>query len=182
MLLIFDEVATGFGRTGNRFVADLVQPDILVLGKALTGGYLGHAVTVASRKVYEGFYDDCPEHALMHGPTFMGMPWPPAWRSSPSRCLRSRITWRRFAAWNRSPGGNWRDSPIRAFGEIRIMGGCVCIEVFDPAVLRGYQQFAYERGVFSRPFLQYLYAMVPYIIEEEELVTVLRTMKAWFLR
>ena len=51
--------------------------------------------------------------------------------------------------------------------EIRIMGGCVCIEVFDPAVLRGYQQFAYERGVFSRPFLQYLYAMVPYIIEEE---------------
>ena len=52
----------------------------------------------------------------------------------------------------------------------------------DPAVLRGYQQFAYERGVFSRPFLQYLYAMVPYIIEEEELVTVLRTMKAWFLR
>ena len=72
VLLIFDEVATGFGRTGNRFVADLVQPDILVLGKALTGGYLGHAVTVASRKVYEGFYDDCPEHALMHGPTFMG--------------------------------------------------------------------------------------------------------------
>ncbi|MFR5887839.1 MAG: hypothetical protein ACLUFK_04815 [Oscillospiraceae bacterium] len=66
--------------------------------------------------------------------------------------------------------------------EIRIMGGCVCIEVFDPAVLRGCQQFAYERGVFSRPFLQYLYAMVPYIIEEEELVTVLRTMKAWFLR
>ena len=55
VLLIFDEVATGFGRTGNRFVADLVQPDILVLGKALTGGYLGHAVTVASRKVYEGF-------------------------------------------------------------------------------------------------------------------------------
>ena len=66
--------------------------------------------------------------------------------------------------------------------EIRIMGGCVCIEVFDPAVLWRCQQFAYERGVFSRPFLQYLYAMVPYIIEEEELVTVLRTMKARLLR
>ena len=72
VLLIFDEVATGFGRTGNRFVADLVLPDILVLGKALTGGYIGHAATVANEKVFRGFFDDQPEHALMHGPTFMG--------------------------------------------------------------------------------------------------------------
>ena len=55
VLLIFDEVATGFGRTGNRFVADLVLPDILVLGKALTGGYIGHAVTVANHKVFDAF-------------------------------------------------------------------------------------------------------------------------------
>ena len=72
VLLIFDEVATGFGRTGNRFVADLVLPDILVLGKALTGGYIGHAVTFANKKVYNGFYSDDETHALMHGPTFMG--------------------------------------------------------------------------------------------------------------
>ena len=72
VLLIFDEVATGFGRTGNRFVADLVLPDILVLGKALTAGYIGHACTVANHKVYQGFYCDDPEKALMHGPTFMG--------------------------------------------------------------------------------------------------------------
>ena len=181
-LLIFDEVATGFGRTGNRFVADLVQPDILVLGKALTGGYLGHAVTVASRKVYEGFYDDCPEHALMHGPTFMG-------NALACRLALQSIALfeeqdylakiRRMEQITRRELAGFSHPSIR---EIRIMGGCVCIEVFDPAVLRGYQQFAYERGVFSRPFLQYLYAMVPYIIEEEELVTVLRTMKAWFLR
>lgn len=182
VLLIFDEVATGFGRTGNRFVADLVQPDILVLGKALTGGYLGHAVTVASRKVYEGFYDDCPEHALMHGPTFMG-------NALACRLALQSIALfeeqdylakiRRMEQITRRELAEFSHPSIR---EIRIMGGCVCIEVFDPAVLRGYQQFAYERGVFSRPFLQYLYAMVPYIIEEEELVTVLRTMKAWFLR
>ena len=182
VLLIFDEVATGFGRTGNRFVADLVQPDILVLGKALTGGYLGHAVTVASRKVYEGFYDDCPEHALMHGPTFMG-------NALACRLALQSIALfeeqdylakiRRMEQITRRDLAGFSHPSIR---EIRIMGGCVCIEVFDPAVLRGYQQFAYERGVFSRPFLQYLYAMVPYIIEEEELVTVLRTMKAWFLR
>ena len=55
VLLIFDEVATGFGRTGYRFVADEVLPDILVLGKALTGGYIGHAVTVAGEKVYRAF-------------------------------------------------------------------------------------------------------------------------------
>ena len=182
VLLIFDEVATGFGRTGNRFVADLVQPDILVLGKALTGGYLGHAVTVASRKVYEGFYDDCPEHALMHGPTFMGNAL--ACRLALQSIARfeeqdylAKI--RRMEQITRRELAGFSHPSIR---EIRIMGGCVCIEVFDPAVLRGYQQFAYERGVFSRPFLQYLYAMVPYIIEEEELVTVLRTMKAWFLR
>ena len=72
VLLIFDEVATGFGRTGNRFVADLVLPDILVLGKALTGGYIGHAVTVANHKVFNAFYSDNDRHALMHGPTFMG--------------------------------------------------------------------------------------------------------------
>lgn len=182
VLLIFDEVATGFGRTGNRFVADLVQPDILVLGKALTGGYLGHAVTVASRKVYEGFYDDCPEYALMHGPTFMG-------NALACRLALQSIALfeeqdylakiRRMEQITRRELAGFSHPSIR---EIRIMGGCVCIEVFDPAVLRGYQQFAYERGVFSRPFLQYLYAMVPYIIEEEELVTVLRTMKAWFLR
>ena len=182
VLLIFDEVATGFGRTGNRFVADLVQPDILVLGKALTGGYLGHAVTVASRKVYEGFCDDCPEHALMHGPTFMG-------NALACRLALQSIALfeeqdylakiRRMEQITRRELAGFSHPSIR---EIRIMGGCVCIEVFDPAVLRGYQQFAYERGVFSRPFLQYLYAMVPYIIEEEELVTVLRTMKAWFLR
>ena len=72
VLLIFDEVATGFGRTGSRFVADLVLPDILVLGKALTGGYIGHAVTVANHKVFDAFYSDNDRHALMHGPTFMG--------------------------------------------------------------------------------------------------------------
>ena len=182
VLLIFDEVATGFGRTGNRFVADLVLPDILVLGKALTGGYIGHAVTVANRKVYEGFYDDDPSHALMHGPTFMGN------ALACSVALQSielfekgnyidRI--RKIEAITRREMENFSDSRIK---EVRIMGACVCIEVDDPATLKGYQQFAYERGVFSRPFLRYLYAMVPYVIEEEELVHVLNTMKEWFKR
>ena len=182
VLLIFDEVATGFGRTGNRFAADLVLPDILVLGKALTGGYIGHAVTVASKKVFEGFYDDNPEHALMHGPTFMGnaLACSVALKSIElfeTQDYMSKI--RRIEEITRREMAGLTDARIK---EVRIMGGCICVEVKDGSVLRGYQQFAYERGVFSRPFLKYLYAMVPYIITEDELIRVLGVMKEWFGR
>ena len=182
VLLIFDEVATGFGRTGNRFVADLVLPDILVLGKALTGGYIGHAVTVANHKVYDGFCDDDSTHALMHGPTFMGnaLACSVALKSIElfeSEHYMDKIA--RIEAITRRELDGFSDPRIR---EIRIMGGCVCIEVYDSETLRGYQQFACERGVFSRPFLNYLYAMVPYVISEDQLVTVLDCMKVWFSR
>lgn len=180
VLLIFDEVATGFGRTGNRFVADLVCPDILVLGKALTGGYVGHAVTVANQKVYDGFYGDDASLALMHGPTFMG---------NALACSVALKSIELFEQGNylekihhieeiiRLEMRGFIDSRIK---EIRIMGGCVCIEVYDSKMLNGFQDFAYEQGVFNRPFLNYLYAMVPYVMEEAELVKVLNTMKEWF--
>ncbi len=180
VLLIFDEVATGFGRTGNRFVSDLVLPDILVLGKALTGGYIGHAATVARKRVFDGFYDEHPEHALMHGPTFMGnaLACSVALKSIElfeTGDYMSKI--KRIEAVTRREMEGFTDPRIR---QIRIMGGCVCAEVTDASVLKGYQQFAFEGGVFSRPFLNCLYAMVPYVIREEELVKVLDTMKAWF--
>lgn len=182
VLLIFDEVATGFGRTGNRFVSDLVLPDILVLGKALTGGYIGHAATVANEKVFRGFFDDQPEHALMHGPTFMGnaLACSAALKSIElfqTQNYMAKI--RRIEAITRRELDGFSDDRIR---EIRIMGGCVCIEVKDASILEGYQKFARERGVFSRPFLNYLYAMVPYVIAEEELVQVIQVMKEWFRR
>ncbi len=182
ILLIFDEVATGFGRTGNRFVADLVLPDIIVLGKALTGGYIGHAVTVARRNVYDGFYDDDAAHALMHGPTFMGN------ALACSAALASIHVFEterymekiaRIAAVIKREMEGFADPRIR---EVRMMGGCVCIEVNEPETLAGYQEFARARGVFARPFLKYLYAMPPYIIGEEELLQILNTMKAWFWR
>ena len=180
--LVFEEVATGLGRTGNRFVSDLVLPDILCLGKALTGGYIGHAVTVANKRVYDGFYSDDPAHALMHGPTFMGN------ALACSVALKSiqlfeegnypeRI--RRIEAITRREMAGFADPRVK---EVRIMGGCVCIEVHDAAALDGFKKFAYDRGVFSRPFLRYMYAMVPYVIEEEQLVKILDTMKAWFRR
>lgn len=182
VLLIFDEVATGFGRTGNRFVADIVLPDILVLGKALTAGYIGHACTVANHKVYEGFYGDEDEKALMHGPTFMG------------NALACAAALKGIEIFERE---NYMDKIKRIeeiskreldsfthpkIKEVRIMGGCTCIEVHNSADLEGFQEFAYERGVFARPFLSYMYTMVPYIIKEDELVQIFDTMKAWFER
>jgi len=65
---------------------------------------------------------------------------------------------------------------------VRIMWGCACIEVKDNRDVEGFQEFARRRGGFSRPFLQYIYSMVPYVITEEELVQVTDTMKAWFRR
>ena len=180
VLLIFDEVATGFGRTGNRFVADLVLPDILVLGKALTGGYIGHAVTVAGKKVYDGFYGDDPEKALMHGPTFMGNALACSVALASIDLFEKEDYMSKIHRIEEITRREMKGFDAPGIKEVRIMGGCVCVEVYDSETLKGYQQFAYERGVFSRPFLNYMYAMVPYIITEEELVKVLDSMKAWF--
>ena len=182
VLLIFDEVATGFGRTGNRFVADLVCPDILVLGKALTGGYIGHAVTVANQKVFDGFYSDNDRHALMHGPTFMGNALACSVALKSIELFEKENYMEKIHKIEEITRREMKDFTDPRIKEIRIMGGCVCVEVYDSSTLEGFQQFAYKRGVFSRPFLNYMYAMVPYIIKESELVQILDTMKAWFQR
>ena len=120
--------------------------------------------------------------SLMHGPTFMGnaLACSVALKSIElfeTQDYMAKI--RRIEEITRREMAGFSDERIR---EVRIMGGCVCVEVKEAGVLAGYQQFAYERGVFSRPFLKYLYAMVPYVISEEDLVKVLRTMKEWFAR
>lgn len=182
VLLIFDEVATGFGRTGHRFVADLVLPDILVLGKALTGGYIGHAVTVANHKVYQGFYSDDPDHALMHGPTFMGNALACSVALRSIQLFEEGDYLSRIARIQQICRRELEDLDDPRIQEVRIMGGCACIEVKDNRDVEGFQEFARRRGVFSRPFLRYIYSMVPYVITEEELVQVTDTMKAWFRR
>lgn len=152
VLLIFDEVATGFGRTGNRFVADLVLPDILVLGKALTGGYIGHAVTVANHKVFDAFYSDDDRLALMHGPTFMGNPLACAVALKGIEIFEREDYMSKIRHIEQVSRGEMEAFTDPRIKEVRIMGGCVCVEVHDSRDLEGFQQFAYERGVFSRPF------------------------------
>lgn len=180
VLLIFDEVATGFGRTGNRFVADLVLPDILVLGKALTGGYIGHAATIANEKVYNGFYGDGPEKALMHGPTFMGNALACSVALKSIELFESENYMDKISNIEAVTRREMEDFCDDRIAEVRIMGGCVCVEVKNREDLKGYQEYAYKRGIFARPFLNYLYAMVPYIISENELIQVLDSMKDWF--
>ena len=172
VLLIFDEVATGFGRTGHRFVADLVLPDTLVLGKALTGGYIGHAVTIANHKVFQAFYSDDNRHALMHGPTFMGNALACAVALKGIEIFEREDYMSKIRRIEEISHREMDDFSHPLIREVRIMGGCTCVEVYDPDTLEGFQQFAYERGVFSRPFLKYMYSMVPYIIAEEELVKI----------
>ena len=180
ILLIFDEVATGFGRTGHMFVADLVCPDIIILGKALTGGYIGHAVTVATDKVYSAFHSDDSSKAFMHGPTFMGNPLAcsVALKSIDLFCENKYLDKiKKIETIVKREMAGFKDDRI---ADIRIMGGAFCIEVVHPETLAGFETFAYERGVFNRPFIKYMYTMVPYIISEEELVHVLNVFKEWF--
>ena len=182
MLLIFDEVATGFGRTGNRFVADLVLPDIIVLGKALTGGHIGHAATVAGKKVFDGFYSDNPSNALMHGPTFMGNALACSAALASIKLFEEGDYMSKINHIYEVTKNHMEGFTAKGINEVRMMGACVCIEVEDSSMLKGYREFAFERGVFARPFLNYMYAMVPYIITDEELIKILDTMKAWFER
>ena len=163
-------------------LAVVVLPDILVLGKALTGGYIGHAATVANHKVYDAFYSDDDRKALMHGPTFMGNALACAAALKGIEIFEredymSKIA--RIEAISKREMLGFADPRIK---EVRVMGGCTCVEVYNEADLEGFQQFAYERGVFSRPFLKYMYSMVPYVIQEDELVRIFDVMKEWFRR
>lgn len=182
ILLIFDEVATGFGRTGHMFVSDLVIPDIVILGKALTAGYIGHAATVANKKVFDGFYSDEQDKAFMHGPTFMG------------NALACSIALKSFEIFQRENylgkikkiesilKEELKDLKSNEIKEIRIIGACACIEVYDSEYLKGFTEFAYEKGVWNRPFLKYMYTMPPYIIKPEELRKITGVFKSWFER
>jgi len=181
VLLIFDEVATGFGRTGNMFVSDLVCPDIVVLGKALTAGYIGHAVTVANDKVFNGFYSDNPEHAFMHGPTFMGNPLACVVALKSIEIFEREDYMSKIKSIEKNLKEAFKDFRSDKVKEVRILGACLCLEVYDNEDLKGFKEFAIENGIHSRPFINYIYGMFPYIIEEEELSYVCDIYKKWFL-
>ena len=186
VLLIFDEVATGFGRTGKLFAADHanVTPDIMVLSKGLTGGYLGHAATLATDRVHNAFIGDTPHHAFMHGPTFMGNPLACRVALESLRVFEDENYLGKITTLNRLLRRELLEDRAlnahTAVADVRVLGATAVIEAHSAEALKGVGGFARERGVWLRPIGRWLYTMPAYITSEAEMVKITEVMKAWF--
>jgi adenosylmethionine-8-amino-7-oxononanoate aminotransferase len=172
LLLIFDEIFTGFGRTGTTFACEQadVVPDIITLSKALTGGTLPLAATVARRHVFDAFWSDEPTHALMHGPTYM---------ANALACAAANAS---LDLFEREP----RLAQVRAIStqlarglepcrgmprvrDVRVMGAIGVVELDRIDDLDGLRQRFIAEGVFVRPFGSVIYLTPAFTIDEAEL-------------
>ncbi len=172
VLLIVDEIFTGFGRTGTMFACDAagITPDIICIGKALTGGTLSLAATVARRHVFDAFWDDDPKKALMHGPTYMGNPLACAAANASLDLFEHEPRLQQVAAIAAQLSaelGPCKDLP--GVADVRVRGAVGVVEmqsIANPALLRSL--FA-SRDVWIRPFGNTIYLAPAFTIDSADL-------------
>jgi adenosylmethionine-8-amino-7-oxononanoate aminotransferase len=172
LLLIFDEIFTGFGRTGTMFGCEAagVVPDIITLSKALTGGTLPLAATVASRRVFEAFWSDDPRHGLTHGPTYMANALACAAANASLDLFEREPRLAQVRAISAALArGLAPCSALPGVKDVRVQGAIGVIEldrIDDLDALRG--RFI-DEGVFVRPFGSVIYLTPAFTIGDEEL-------------
>ena len=179
LLFIADEIMTGFGRTGTLFACEQAQvvPDIVTLSKALTGGTMALAATVASDRVFEAFLSDDADAALMHGPTFMANPLAAAVSLASIKLLLSR-DWRGEVQQIESEltEGLAPASSLPGVREVRVLGAIGVVEMEAPIPVATTQAALIERGVWLRPFGRLLYTMPPFVSSVPDIRTIAAAM------